>query len=63
MKTITIEVPLRGNITNYEVQRAICNSLESYEYKYVVPELKEKKVNVKIREGAGLWNMLTGCLP
>lgn len=37
---------------------------EAINYPYIHPELpKLSKVEVKLKEGAGLWSFITGCLP
>ena len=64
MKLINITVPTRGNITPYEIHRAIANREEYLEKrKYHVPEIRKKVSDVKLKKGAGLWNFITGCLP
>lgn len=64
MKLITITVPTRGNITPYEIHRAIANREEYLKgMPSVVPKINNPKANVKIKEGAGMWNFITGCLP
>lgn len=64
MKTILVEVPLEGNITPYELHRAIANR-EEYLMGMSVkfPKINNPKPNFKIKEGAGLWNFITMCLP
>lgn len=57
MKTILIEVPLRGNITPYEVNRQICNRLEQREPapKVVIPKMEYKS---SLKPSGGMWNLL-----
>lgn len=64
MKTILIKVPIRGNITQFELHRAIANREEYLEgYKTIIPEIKNPKPKYKIKESPALWVFLTGCLP
>ena len=45
MKTLLIEVPLRGNITPFELNRRICNRLEELEGRRIdYPELEHTSV-------------------
>lgn len=65
MKLITITVPTHGNITPYEIHRAIANREEylkgmtSQIPKIVEPRSKVKKITLN----AGIYNFITGCLP
>ena len=64
MKYINITVPTRGNITPYEIHRAIANREEYLSgASFKAPLMTSKGSQVKIKEGAGLWNFITGCLP
>lgn len=64
MKLITITVPTHGNITPYEIHRAIANREEYLKgMTNQIPKIIEPRSKAKIKEGAGLWNLLTGCLP
>lgn len=64
MQLINITVPRTGNITNYELHRAIANREEYLEgRKYHVPKITKQETKLKLKEGAGLWCFVTGCLP
>lgn len=64
MKLINITVPTTGNITPYEIHRAIANREEYLKgMPSVIPKIINPRANVKIKESVGLWNFLTGCLP
>lgn len=64
MKTILIEVPVTGNITPFELHRAIANKEEYLNnFSIPLPKLTQPCSKIKIKEGAGLWNFITGCLP
>lgn len=64
MKLINVTVPTTGNITNYELHRAIANREEYLQgITNSVPKINNQKTNLKLKEGAGLWSFITGCLP
>lgn len=64
MKKILIEVPTRGNITPFELHRAIANREEYLKGMSIpIPKINKQQTKLKIKEGAGLWCFLTGCLP
>ena len=64
MKTIFIEVPLKGNITPYELHRAIANREEYLRgMTNPVPKINKQETKLKLKEGVGLWSFITGCLP
>ena len=64
MKLINITVPSTGNITSYEIHRAIANREEYLRGMNVpTPKINNQKANVKIKEGAGLYTFIQGCLP
>lgn len=64
MNSINITVPLKGNITPFELHRAIANREEYLKgMKIPVPKINKQETKLKIKEGAGLWCFLTGCLP
>lgn len=64
MKTMLIEIPINGNITPFEIERARCNRMEyTSGMKIPVPKINKQETKLKIKEGAGLWCFLTGCLP
>lgn len=45
MKTVSVQVPIRGNITQFELQRAICNRLEEVENNKInYPPLRNKNI-------------------
>lgn len=49
MNTINISVPTRGNITNYEIARAIENRRELLENKAInYPPIKNKKMEMVV---------------
>ena len=64
MKYTNISVPTTGNITPYEIHRAIANREEYLKgMPSVIPKIVNQKTNVKLKEGPGLWSFITGCLP
>lgn len=64
MKLINVTIPSTGNITNYEINRAIANREEYLRgMNTQVPKIINHKMNLKIKEGAGLYSFITGCLP
>jgi len=64
MKLINITVPSSGNITPYEIHRAIANREEYLKGMSIpAPTLAQPRSEVKIKESVGLWNFITGCLP
>lgn len=64
MKFINITVPTTGNITPYEINRAIANREEYLKGMLsAIPKIINQKSNVKLREGAGLYSFIQGCLP
>lgn len=49
MNTININVPTRGNITNYDIARAIENRQELLENKAInYPPIKHKKMDMEV---------------
>jgi hypothetical protein len=64
MKTLMVPIRTDRLVTKEDIQYAIVNREEQLEgIRYHVPELRKKAVNVKLKEGAGLWCFITGCLP
>jgi hypothetical protein len=64
MKIINITVPSSGNITPFEIHRAIANREEYLSgFSIPLPKMTAPRSKVTIKEGAGLWNFITGCLP
>ncbi len=64
MKYVNISVPITGNITPYEIHRAIANREEYLKgMPSVIPKIVNQKADVKLKEGAGLYTFIRGCLP
>lgn len=64
MKLINITVPSSGNITPFELHRAIANREEYLKgMSTPIPKIINPNPKIKIKESVGLWNFITGCLP
>lgn len=64
MNLINITVPAKGNITPFELHRAIANREEYLKGVFnPIPKVENPKPKIKIKESVGLWNFITGCLP
>lgn len=64
MKYINVTIPSTGNITPYELHRAIANREEYLQgYNNIIPTISNQKTKLKIKEGAGLYTFIQGCLP
>lgn len=60
MKLINITVPTRGNITPYEIHRAIANREEYLEgFSIPLPKLTQHRSKVRLEPSVGLWNLLS----
>lgn len=65
MKTMLIEIPINGNITPFEIERARCNRMEyTSGMKISVPKMTAPQIKVKkVPLNAGIYNFIIGCLP
>jgi hypothetical protein len=64
MKLINITVPSTGNITPFELHRAIANREEYLKGMSIpIPKINKQLTKLEIKPSVGLWNFITGCLP
>lgn len=64
MKTILIEVPTRGNITPYEIHRAIANREEYLAgFTTQIPTKPKYTKPLPIKSNAGLYSFFRSVLP